>query len=85
MKLTPKQLKRQRKREFKAVKKANRLFQIGRYKHAIKKFLDEKEANLDNTPENAETLQWIWQTLEKLDKMTLTDLENFCLEFNIPI
>ena len=71
MKQTPKQLKRQKKREFKAIKKekANQL------RKEIRTFLDQKEANLENTKENQEALQEIWDTLKDLDKISNKELQ----------
>jgi len=71
VKQTPKQLKRQKKREFKAIKKekANQL------RKEIRTFLDQKEANLENTKENQEALQEIWDTLKDLDKISNKELQ----------
>ena len=71
MKQTSKQLKRQKKREFKAIKKekANQL------RKEIRTFLDQKEANLENTKENQEALQEIWDTLKDLDKISNKELQ----------
>ena len=81
MNQTPKQLKRQKKREFKQQKKQK----TEQLRKEIRNYLDQKEANLENTKENQTQLEEIWDTLKELDKMTPLDMENFCLEFNIKI
>ena len=71
MKQTTKQLKRLKKREFKQQKKANRI----ELQQEIKQLLDQKEANTDNTPENQEALEEIWNILKNLEKLSNKDLK----------
>ena len=71
MKQTPKQLKRQRKRQFKQQKKQK----TEQLRKEIRTFLDQKEANLENTKENQTQLEEIWDTLKTLDKISNKELQ----------